>query len=323
MKKLSLVAGVLALLGGLVYAGTTIKPFRASGGVQLVPTGTWLGQADMGGIYYKADGGVMAHNPNNTETLLGAGGGGVTFPLSNGSSSVTFNYGGTQSGTTLDYSSRATNAATVGDKLWSWGDTAEAVALKLSFAAGWDFVGTTANMGLMNNNGDGIRAQGANNIYIYGAGAAQVNWLANNGMMPLVAGMYNGATSANNFWGLTVSQHYASAGTAPTKAAGACIGGTQTVTLDANAKDASGNITLTGTATGTASAICVTVTFNAAYATAPHCTINPANAAAAALGTTAALFVDSASTTTSVFVIKVGSTALVAGTYIYTYDCMQ
>lgn len=189
-----------------------------------------------------------------------------------------------------------------------------------------EFRGAGVNVGIRNSNGDGLMAQGANNVYIYGAGATQVNWLANNGYMPTQGGLYNGKTSASNFWGSTVSQHFAGAGTAPTKAAGACIGGTQTVTLDANASDSSGNITLTGTATGTASSTCATVTFNnggGAWGTAPHCSITSSNAAAAALSGGAALFVDSASTTTSVFVIKVGATALVAGTYIFTYDCMQ
>jgi hypothetical protein len=124
--------------------------------------------------------------------------------------------------------------------------------------------------------------------------------------------------------GKTVSaQHPAGNGTAPTKAAGACIGGTQTVTLDANATDAAGSITLTGTATGTASSTCSTVTFNASWSTAPHCQITPVNAAASALSGAGALYVDNASTTTSVFVIKSGSTALPAGTYLYNYDCYQ
>jgi hypothetical protein len=118
------------------------------------------------------------------------------------------------------------------------------------------------------------------------------------------------------------AQHPAGNGTAPTKAAGACLGGTQTVTLDANATDASGTITLGSTATGTAASTCATVTFNATWATAPHCQITAANQAASALSGAAQLWIDSASTTTSVFVIK-SNTALVAGTYIYNYDCYQ
>jgi hypothetical protein len=124
MKKLAITAGLLALLGGIVWAGTTIKPFRASGGVQMVPTGGWNGQPDMGGIFYKADAGVMAHNPDNTNTLLGAGGGGVTWPLANGSSTDTFNYAGTFGGTSVAYSSDTTNAPSgLGDDVWAWRTT--------------------------------------------------------------------------------------------------------------------------------------------------------------------------------------------------------
>ena len=124
-------------------------------------------------------------------------------------------------------------------------------------------------------------------------------------------------------WTNTYSKHFSGGGTAPTKAAGACIGGTQTVTLDANATDASGTLTITGTATGTASSTCVTVSFAAPYSFAPHCQISPANAAAAALSGAASLYVDSSTALTASFVVKVGATALPAGTYMYNYDCMQ
>jgi len=132
-----------------------------------------------------------------------------------------------------------------------------------------------------------------------------------------------GMGSSGGIWTEVWGRHFAGGGTSPTKAAGSCIGGTQTVTLDAKASDSVGTITLTGTAGGTASATCATVTFNTSWGTAPHCQITPANAAAAALSGTGQLYVDSASTTTSAFVIKVGSTLLPAGTYIYSYDCMQ
>lgn len=331
----------LFVLVGTAYAVT--KSFRADGGVRMLgsatpgTTGTaanpvvWsdatarpnLRFGDGTGNEYVAACAVTTNGDvcswNGTNWIRSAGSG-VTFPISNGSSSVTFNYGGTMSGSTAAYSYDTTNAYGVGDKISFKSATVEFMKLTQSFAGLWDFVSTNANIGMLNSTGDGVRVQGAGTMYFYFGGAA--NWVVSaNDISP------NSATSPS--LGAVVPfttakvKHFIGGSAAPTKAAGACIGGTQTVTLDANANDASGNITLTGTATGTVSAICATVTFNVAYGTAPHCTISPANAAAAALGTTAALFVDSASTTTAVFVIKVGSTALVAGTYIYTYDCMQ
>jgi hypothetical protein len=145
------------------------------------------------------------------------------------------------------------------------------------------------------------------------AEASSYQWLSTNG-----AATY-ASLDSNGFH----AQHIGGAGTAPTKAAGACLGGTQTVTLDANASDSAGTLTMTSTATGTASSTCATVTFNAAWGTAPHCQISPSNAAAAALSGTSSLYLDSASTSTTAFVVKVGSTALPAGTYLYTYDCAQ
>jgi hypothetical protein len=165
-----------------------------------------------------------------------------------------------------------------------------------------------------------------------GDGTGSLGMSAGNLTLTIIQGVPD--ADGTRDWGLTgtrwrtvagkvvSAQHPAGNGTAPTKAAGACIGGTQTVTLDANATDAAGAITLTGTATGTATSTCATVTFNATWATAPHCQLAPANLAASALSGAAQLWIDSASTTTSVFLIK-SNTALVAGTYIYNYDCYQ
>jgi len=178
---------------------------------------------------------------------------------------------------------------------------------------------STTYMGFFDSGNNGFKVQSG--ITYFRAGGAD-NWQVTSGdLSPVSAGFAN--LGVTNHIATVKSRHFSGGGTAPTKAAGACIGGTQTVTLDANASDAAGTITMTGTATGTASSTCATVTFNTAYATAPHCQIAPANAAAAALSGAASLYVDSASTTTSVFVIKSGATALVAGTYLYTYDCMQ
>jgi hypothetical protein len=206
-------------------------------------------------------------------------------------------------------------------KLFSW-QTAGVERMSLAYDGSTftTLTGTAIAFKLVNNSGDGFQLGGSGTVNFLTGGA---------GMYTMDGTSFSSAgaprqlgTSAGPF-SYAYVQHPSGAGTAPTKAAGACLGGTQTVTLDANAHDAAGTITLTGTSTGTASATCATVTFNSTWVNAPHCQIAPVNPAASALSGAAALYVDSASTTTSVFVIKSGGTALVAGTYIYTYDCTQ
>lgn len=65
--KLAVALTVLAIAGG-ASALTTIKPFRASGGVQMQPSAAWNGSDGGVGIYYKTDAGLYAHNADNTET---------------------------------------------------------------------------------------------------------------------------------------------------------------------------------------------------------------------------------------------------------------
>jgi hypothetical protein len=85
--------------------------------------------------------------------------------------------------------------------------------------------------------------------------------------------------------------------------------------------DAGGEITLVTASSGTGgSATCATITFNAAYGAAPHVVLLPADATTAALSGNAAFYLDRASTSTSAFVIKVGSSApATSTTYKFTY----
>jgi autotransporter translocation and assembly factor TamB len=100
------------------------------------------------------------------------------------------------------------------------------------------------------------------------------------------------------------------------------MGGTQTVTLDANATDASGTITLTSTATGTAASTCATVTFNATWADRSALPDHGGESGRIRTERSGAV-VDRLGEHHDVgFVIK-SNTALVAGTYIYNYDCYQ
>lgn len=191
------------------------------------------------------------------------------------------------------------------------------------FGFQWDgtvafLTGGSAITSFLANDGTGF--QGNSGVaYVRNAGVATYQFTSTD-LTPM--GAQKLGTSATP-WPATFSKHYAGGGTAPTKAAGTCIGGTQTVSLDANATDTTGTLTFTGTGTGTAAGICATVTFNGTWPTAPHCYVTPANAASNALSGNSAMFVDAASTTTGVFVVKVGSTALLAGTYLLNYVCIQ
>lgn len=99
----------------------------------------------------------------------------------------------------------------------------------------------------------------------------------------------------------------------PTIAAGTGAGTTPTVTVAGS--DQGGLITVTTGTTPTASATVATVTFGQAFSTAPRAVIlTPAGPNSAPLSGNAQVYLDSASTTATAFVLKVGSTALTAAT---------
>jgi hypothetical protein len=102
-------------------------------------------------------------------------------------------------------------------------------------------------------------------------------------------------------------------------AAGTGAGTSPTISIVGN--NIGGTITLTTGSTPAASAIVATVTFSSAFDAAPAVGLDPANVNAAGLSGTSVVFADSASTTTTVFVLKSGSTALPGATqYIWTYS---
>lgn len=116
----------------------------------------------------------------------------------------------------------------------------------------------------------------------------------------------------------TAHQRYT--GLTPGIAAGSAAGTSPTIAIHGN--DEGGYIDLTtGTAPLAASAVVCTVTFNVAFVTAPKSIrIDGANAAAAALSGTAKVFVLTSGLTASVFVVRVGATALTASTqYLFWY----
>lgn len=119
--------------------------------------------------------------------------------------------------------------------------------------------------------------------------------------------------------GNTSMAHLVGNTSAPTIAAGTGAGTSPTVTVTGSDLGHQVNVT-TGTSP-TVSATVATVTFNVAYASAPKVIqLTPANSVTAALNGTAQIYVDSSSTTTTVYVIKVGSGGLAAST-AYSWFC--
>jgi hypothetical protein len=89
---------------------------------------------------------------------------------------------------------------------------------------------------------------------------------------------------------------------------------TGTVTMDANASDTAMLITLATGSSPTASATVFTVTFGAAYSTAPHVIMTPASATDEILTGQAVVYVDAANVSTSAFHTTVGTSALTGST---------
>lgn len=109
-------------------------------------------------------------------------------------------------------------------------------------------------------------------------------------------------------------------GAAPSVAAGA--GGDATATVTVTGKDTAGLLSVAAAGTPGTSALVCTVTFGAPLPAAPKAvTLEPANAAAAALSGNAQVFVDNATLAATSWSLKVGSSALSAGTtYLWYYQ---
>lgn len=113
-----------------------------------------------------------------------------------------------------------------------------------------------------------------------------------------------------------------SAGPTPGIAAGAGAGTGPTVAIVGD--DAAGVISITTGTTPSASAVVATITFSPPFAAMPRAiSIDPANAATAAL-TTAAVFEDPTQRTASVFVLMANGVALTASTaYKWQYIVVE
>lgn len=123
--------------------------------------------------------------------------------------------------------------------------------------------------------------------------------------------------------GLTITElgHVATSGTAPTIAAGSGDGTGGSCTISGN--DISGYINCTTGTLPSTNATVATVTFNAAYASAPRVVLMlPANAAAAALSGTSQAFINQSGITTTTFAITSGTVAL-SGSPQWYYQVTQ
>lgn len=111
---------------------------------------------------------------------------------------------------------------------------------------------------------------------------------------------------------------------APTVAAGTGAGTSPSLGVVSGSTDLSGYVTLTTGTTPIASAAVLTLTFNVAYTVAPKCLAWPANAATQALVGAAAAQIFPANTSSGLFVLTQGATALGATTaYEWGYTCTQ
>lgn len=118
--------------------------------------------------------------------------------------------------------------------------------------------------------------------------------------------------------------HLIGSTSAPTVAGGTGAGTSPTLAVVSGSTDLSGYVTATTGTTPTASAAVFTLTFNVAYTVAPKCLAWPANAASQALVGAAAPQIFAANTSTSVFVLTQGATALAAATaYEWGFTCTQ
>lgn len=117
-------------------------------------------------------------------------------------------------------------------------------------------------------------------------------------------------------------RHLIGGSSIPTIAANTGAGSAPTVAMSTNSTDLAGEISITtGTVTPGANDV-VTITFNAAYGTAPWVVFSPSNVNAALLSGTSMVYVGGSTTTT--FKISVGSAGLISATaYKWTYTVNQ
>lgn len=121
--------------------------------------------------------------------------------------------------------------------------------------------------------------------------------------------------------GTLKAQHFGGSGTAPTCAANSSPGGTG-ATCSLSGSDSFGTVTVTSGASPGGNGELATVTFNAAYSSAPHCVVVPANQEAADYvpGGSGSFW---PTTTTTTLVINLSGILAGATQYKFSYHCGQ
>jgi uncharacterized membrane protein len=194
-------------------------------------------------------------------------------------------------------------------------------SLNVKVSAGSFRKGDGTVVGYAGTAGQAMTASSTNYVFLNDAGTLVVNTTGFPVNCVRLATVVAGATTITSVTDAQVVLALGGAGT-PTIAAGTGAGTTPTVAVTGS--DRAGLISVTTGTSPAASAIVATVTFSVAFGAAPRAVILcPAGPNSAALSGVAAVYLDSASTTTAHFVLKVGSTNLAAATaYLWYFQVM-
>lgn len=199
LKFIAIAIAVQLLVVGLVYrkavaAATYAITEYAVRFIQTAP-GSLPPQCATGNdcVYVSNVDGHVYHKNTAGSSVDLEGAASVSFPIQNATSTNTFLYGGTMTGTSIAESHNATNAYTTGDiayenksagsRDWFIGYPASATIPELR--------GAGDNIGMRNSSGTGPVVQGANDLYLYGANAINWHMLANNYLDPAADNTYD------------------------------------------------------------------------------------------------------------------------------------
>jgi hypothetical protein len=187
------------------------------------------------------------------------------------------------------------------------------------FGDGIDFSSLTANGNDISiRSGTGVQFNNSNIIGWSSGGSASASDTALARTGASILKLTNGSSGAGNLQ----LGHLIGASAKPSVAADAGAGsGSPTLSLASTSTDLAGQINLTTAAVTAGANDVVTVSFSNSFGSAPNVLLSPANANAAAISGTAAVYVTSSTTS---FKVSVGSAGLASTTnYIWNYVILQ
>ena len=200
MKKLLAVVLLLAL-PSLVSA----QAFRVGSGVQLVPRLAAPTKITTNGVVWlsSSTSSLQYTNPAGTTTTIGASGGGVTWPLTNGTATNTYTSAVVDGATVVGHAFDSTNAfATAGGKLASF---RSAAAEKAYVTFNGAFVSTLSSSAIaIGGVTEGFGWTGGA-AYFYAGGASKWNYNATALSPQAVGGLTLG--TATSYWGTVFSNN--------------------------------------------------------------------------------------------------------------------